>query len=33
VARELAEAFQNQIPEETWIIGELVPGDKRVLLS
>jgi phosphoribosylamine--glycine ligase/phosphoribosylformylglycinamidine cyclo-ligase len=33
VAREQVEAFQRRINEESWIIGEIVPGDKRVRIA
>jgi phosphoribosylformylglycinamidine cyclo-ligase/phosphoribosylamine--glycine ligase/phosphoribosylformylglycinamidine cyclo-ligase len=33
VAPENARAFQDSIPEETFIIGELVSGEKKVILA
>jgi phosphoribosylamine--glycine ligase/phosphoribosylformylglycinamidine cyclo-ligase len=31
--KKCASAFQKSIPEETWVIGELVPGSRKVILK
>jgi hypothetical protein len=32
VAREDADAVRRLIPEETWVVGELVAGEQKVIL-
>jgi phosphoribosylaminoimidazole (AIR) synthetase len=33
VAAERARELRDHISEQTWVIGEIVPGDRRVVLA